>query len=460
MPNDGALSDRTPLTLEGPVPGRPANALPPVLQEEYGYVEEEHLVAGEATAYAPVGALAADGHWTARPATTAPFRTRILVRRPADPAAFNGTVVVEWLNVTSGVDADPCFGLLHPALLGTGCGYVAVSAQQIAIGGGESILDLPEEMAVARRPLTERSPERYGSLSHPGDEHSYDLFAQVAALARGGELFAGRAVERVIAIGESQSAFRLVTFINAVQPVTSAFDGFLVHSRGAGGAPLGAEQPDPRSSPPVAVRTDLDVPVLQFETETDLVFLRYLEARQPDTDRLVTWEVAGTAHADATILEYGKLANPHVALSVGDLYPSVNRGPQAQVLRAAFAALVGWVRTGTPPPSGDPIEVDGGRLRRDADGIVLGGIRTPAVDVPIATHSGEAPPDDPDNILAQLFGETRPFTPEDLAARYESHDAYVAAVTASADAALAARFLLPEDRDAFVAAAEAAPVPR
>ena len=99
-------------------------------------------------------------------------------------------------------------------------------------------------------------------------------------------------------------------------------------------------------------------------------------------------------------------------------------------------------------------------METDADGIVLGGIRTPAVDVPIATHSGEAPPDDPDNILAQLFGETRPFTPEDLAARYESHDAYVAAVTASADAALAARYLLPEDRDAFVAAAEAAPVPR
>ncbi len=446
-------------TASGPVAGQPANAMPAELAERYGYVEEERFLSGEATEYEVVGEVSEDGMWTVEPGATAPFRTRIIVRRPADPAHFNGTVVVEWFNVTAGVDADPDFGLLHPLLLGEGYGYVGVSAQQVAVGGGKSALDIPIDAGL-RLPLTERDPERYGTLTHPGDGWSYDIYAQVAVAVRHGDLLGGATPERVIAIGESQSAFRMVSFINAVQPVTGAYDGFLVHSRGGSSAPPSGNevQADPRSGPPRAIRTDLDVPVLQYETETDLTLLGYLAARQPDTDRIVTWEVAGTAHADATILEYGRMANKEARdFDIAELYPALNRGPQAQVLRAALVALVEWVASGTTPPSAPPIETDGERLRRADDGIVLGGIRTPAVDVPISVLSGESA--DEDNIFAQLFGETVPFTAEELQARYATHDDYVAQVTASADAAVAARFLLPADRDAFVAAAEAAAVP-
>ena len=65
-----------------------------------------------------------------------------LLRRPIDPDAVNGTVVVDWFNVTAGVDGDPDFGLLYPVLLGGGFTYVGVSAQQVAIGGGQSALDV------------------------------------------------------------------------------------------------------------------------------------------------------------------------------------------------------------------------------------------------------------------------------------------------------------------------------
>ena len=261
----------------------------------------------------------------------------------------------------------------------------------------------------------------------------------------------------VIAVGESQSAFRLVTFINAVQPATGAYDGFLVHSRGGSCAPVtGNEvQAEPGEGPPVRIRTDLDVPVLQFETETDLVLLGYLAARQPDTDRVITWEVAGTAHADASLLEYGRIAND-VEFDLAEFVPTMNRGPQREVLRAAFTALHDWVVSGTAPPTAPRIETEGDRLRRDGDGIAIGGVRTPAVDAPVATHSGENATEE---TIFQLFGATVPFTPEQLRARYPSHDDYVAAVTASADAAVAARFLLSDDRDKIVADAETAPVP-
>jgi len=49
---------------------------------------------------------------------------------------------------------------------------------------------------------------------------------------------------------------------------------------------------------PTYIRTDLDVPVFLFETETDLLGLGYLAARQPATPFIREWETAGTAHDD------------------------------------------------------------------------------------------------------------------------------------------------------------------
>ena len=56
------------------------------------------------------GALGEDGKWSVTPGTKAAYKTRLIVRTPVDPKKFNGTVIVEWLNVTSGRDSDPDFG--------------------------------------------------------------------------------------------------------------------------------------------------------------------------------------------------------------------------------------------------------------------------------------------------------------------------------------------------------------
>jgi ABC-type glycerol-3-phosphate transport system substrate-binding protein len=75
--------------------------------EDSGYVEHEYAASGTATSYTASGELAGDGRWTFAPDGSAPYQTRVLVRRPSDPEQFSGTVVVEWLNVSGGVDADP-----------------------------------------------------------------------------------------------------------------------------------------------------------------------------------------------------------------------------------------------------------------------------------------------------------------------------------------------------------------
>ena len=68
------------------------------------------FLAGTATAYKSSSCLSSNGRWTVTPASTAAYKTRLVVYRPIDPKRFDGTVVVEWLNVSGGVDATARWG--------------------------------------------------------------------------------------------------------------------------------------------------------------------------------------------------------------------------------------------------------------------------------------------------------------------------------------------------------------
>ena len=86
----------------------------------------------------------------------------------------------------------------------------------------------------------------------------------------------------------------------------------------------------------------------------------------------------------------------------------------------------------------------------------VGGIRTPAVDAPVSVLTGRG---NPASVFCSLFGGETPLTAEQLVALYPTHDAYVAAVRESAEAAVADGFLLVDDAEAMIEAAEAAPIP-
>lgn len=425
--------------VEGPIPGTPTTSSTDGL-DDAGYVEEEFFVRGTATSYEPAGDLADDGRWTLTEAAEADYATRILVKRPADPDEASGVVVVEWNNVSVGSDSTPDWTFTRSEILRTGAVHVAVSAQEAGvdlarggIGGGGG------------NPLTQANPQRYGSLVHPGDPFSYDIFGQVGALLRtpppgGPDPLGGIDAEAVIAIGESQSAFRLTSYVNGVHPLEPVFDGFLVHSRGGGATPF-TEDPGLGGAIQgrIRIREDVDVPVMVFTTETDLTVLGYGPARQPDSDRVRSWDVAGTAHADAFLLG-GDGAAAGEALGCGG---PVNDGPQHLALKAALAHLVTWVRDGTPPPEGTPIELDdSGAIVRDEDGNAIGGVRLPALEVPAATLSGEAVGD---GVLCRLFGSTVPFPPEDLVGRYGDREAYLDEVDEAIERAVQDGYLLEDD---------------
>ncbi len=438
-------------TLSGPVTVghvvEPLSANAPGLTA-HGYVEQEYFASGTASAFTST-ATPSDGRWSVAPSTSAFYRTRILVRRPSDPAKFNGTVVVEWMNVSAGESA-PDWDYMNPGLMQAGDAYVAVSAQALGVDGGKAILSTG-----ATGGLVGTEPARYSTLVHPGDEYALDMFAQIGQALRGPHIAAlgGLHPRHVVALGESQSAFYLTTFADAVLPRSHTFDGIFIHSRGGGGAPLGGGTiGSSASAAGLHIRTDLTVPVFMFETQTDLIALGFASAQQPNTRLIRTWEVAGTSHADA--YEVG------AALSILGCTTPVNDGPQHEVAQAAFASFTRWVNRGMAPPRPPPFRLtstDPAVLALDGHGNVIGGVRTPAVDVPVSTLSGAAPAGTSE--LCSLFGQATPFSAATLTSLYHGQNQYLSAYRASLNQAIHRGFILPSSRAELVARAQQVVIP-
>tara|TARA_R110000823_G_scaffold47903_7_gene121805 strand:- start:8965 stop:10488 length:1524 start_codon:yes stop_codon:yes gene_type:complete len=450
--------------LEGPVPGEPVIVSTFFSLASLGYQRAEYFAAGTANAYVNRNEFKPDGRWQVQASDAADYKTRIVVMRPSDPADFNGSVVVEWLNVSAGFDSAPDWGMLHTELIRQGYAWVGVSAQK------EGVDALNDGSAAALIPGADAMRYTAGGLLHPGDAYSYDIYSQIAQTLRNppantrplGDL----QVERLIAAGESQSADRMMTYVNAFAPLHALFDGYFVHSRLSGSAALqgGLFEEDVVGTPDVVrVRDDLGVPVMMLQTETDLFVLGSWPSNQPDNDQFRLWEVAGTAHADLyTFLDnrFDVGTDPSVAAVVENANPipgiiecpvAVNAGPQHWVAKAAIAALNRWIVDGTPPPMAERLAVSGEppAFELDALGNVLGGVRTPYVEAPIAVLSGEGQPQDPfnpeDRNFCFLSGTTQLFDAATLASLYASNADYISAVAASADDAVSKGFLLEED---------------
>jgi hypothetical protein len=447
------------------VPGTPF--YPPSIdfdQAELGYEETEYYISGTAISYVSTEELSADGRWSVQPADSAPYKTRIVVVRPIDPADFSGTVMVEWFNVSGGTDAAPDFMQMHTELMRRGHAFVGVTAQAAGIEGGI----FPAGLKII-------DPERYGSLFHPGDSFSYDIYSQAAQAVRhpvGLDPLDGLKARYLIGVGESQSAGRMATYVNAIHPTIDLFDGFLIHSRIGGAAAL-SQAPQPEIAPPnpSSIRDDLPEPVIDFETEGDIMGLSrgFLVSPVADSNNFRLWEVPGNAHFDV----YGVVKGPddkggdpgvaEVIQSTASFAPGlidcalpINDGPGHWVAKAAIHALDRWIRTGEPAPTADRVSrsADGTDVARDGFGNALGGIRTPYVDAPVATFNGGGQSGD---FFCGAFGTTALFDAHTLSMLYPTRDDYVDAIDTATDSAVDKGFILPEDGDLIKAQARVSP---
>jgi hypothetical protein len=404
-------------TVRGPIPGSvPGDRLATDLADTYpffstpfdlkkqGYVEEEFYLSGVADGWDTTGN---------RVATDVPYQTRLVVRRPASAKKFNGTVLVEWQNVTAGYDLDALWNA--EATTRDGYAWVGVSAQRVGVDQ-----------------LRGWSPTRYGALDVTGagrfvtDELSYDIFAQAGkAIAdpRGVSPLGRLKARTVLAIGASQSASRMTVYYDRVlpqvQPVYAGY-GFIV------------------GSAPTRVG---DEPVFQVLSETDV----RTPVRPADTTMFRRWEVAGGAHSGYNGQVYRAPIQDR-DLGGAPVYncarPPFSRVPVQHVTAAAYAHLVRWVQRGTPPPTAPPIVFNpDGTKARDALGLVRGGIRLSQVDVPTALNTG----DNAGESFCLLFGTYQPFDETTLDGLYRTHVGYVARVVATDVHNVVAGYLQPAD---------------
>jgi Alpha/beta hydrolase domain len=430
-----------------------------------GYVEEEYFYSGTANRYdTPEGATGKviDGTHT--------YRTRLLVRRPVDPKKFNGTVVLEWNNVTSGHDLDIDWYQIHDYLMRSGYAWVGVTAQRIGV----------EALKVWNK-------DRYASLdvtadgAIANDALSYDIFSDAGRAARephGADVLGGLKPRRVFATGHSQSAARLAIYVNSVHPLDPVFDAVILHGGG------------------LKIRTDLKVKVWKLLSETDVV-IGQGAVRQPDSDNFRSWEVAGDSHVDTQfIASRAKLVSRDGNPIAPGFTPGVRGGgnspapaPQSaeakrfaeaiaagaspcdqppysdvpfyHVMAASLDHLVAWVKDGKAPPTAPRIDITSAGppavIARDANGNSSGGgIRLAAIAVPIAVNTGQ----NTGPGFCWLYGSHADFDSAKLASLYPTHADYVRAVRKVTEENYKAGYILRPEADATIAAAERSAIGR
>lgn len=409
------------------------------------YLEEEWRLQGRAQPYKALGDLTKDGRWRIEADGLAqPYQTRLLVRRPADPARFNGTVLIEWLNTSLGFDLDGAWMIHRDEILREGYAWVGVSAE-----------------AASSQSLHEADPRRYADIHVAHNGLSYDIYTQAAQSLREAARHWGRASGppvRALALGYSQSGSYLITYINAVQPLTRAFDGFYTMSTAAVGMPL---NDDGGRIFNTAYRSDMNAPVMQVSTEME-VMVGWQLSKTPDTDRLRHWEMAGATHLDRymqqALLEAGNLSDK---LSLPHCLKPSNVLPSRVFNHAALHALNQWVRHGTPPPTAPRMARNGlGFIRHDDDGNALGGLRLPDLDAPLAEYGMYSNLPTRDIGLWTFYacmagGSANPLPDTRIRALYPSAEAYLSAYRGAADKLLAQGFLRPADHAWLIAQAQA-----
>lgn len=461
-PGKGAASAQIPskVAIEGPINGGKRGfpySSSVVDLVPYGYSEKEYFVSGRAHPFKPVSTpLGTDGRWQVVPGEDMPYKTRILVRKP--PAdKFNGTVIVEYMQEYYGTERDTNYRWNAETLLRSGFGWVGISMHHEGIDDPKP----PQTVTFGTTKITlgmtlaQWDPERYGQLSVPSTDMSYDMLTQIARALKtqtfegGADPFAGLKVRHIIAAGNTIAGERLSIYINAVQPTARVFDGFFLQDlhNGAKLTLSGVATPSP------VVRTDVAVPVIVLNTTTASAE----RGPRPEGAMLRFWAPAGSSHTTGPYMARVAVANKRdLGLdSPGCPVDRANTLPVQYVSGAAIVALDRWIKTGKAAPRFPQLPAFTGAKKPvlepasyfDANGNVKGGLRTPWVDVPVARYDWRG------DCLGGS-GLSFPLSPDQLKALYGTPAVYHERFARSARAAEKRGVLLPADADAAIEAAK------
>ncbi|MEO7586584.1 MAG: alpha/beta hydrolase domain-containing protein [Arachnia sp.] len=441
-----------------------------------GYVEEEYIINGTANVYD----WPAPGPAVVRTAD-APYTTRILVRKPIRGADFSGNVVVEPMNPSNLFDLNIGWAMMNRQMVANGDVWVGVTVKPVSI--------------VA---LKKFDAERYGSLSMANplslddplncavtgtndrateNGLAWDIMSQVGQLVRSTDVRnpvrygAKHRTSEVYGFGYSQTGGYMYDYINGVRPLAESspgkpiYDGYIVAvAAGAfvGNVPINQCATVPPVTDPRYQFSGVGVPIMHVMSQSD--YLIGIAGRRADSDapidRYRQYEMAGAGHATPDELNYA--ARPADIIKAGQPVPpmSCNEGPRSRFpshifFDAILRNLDDWVRKDIAPPHGSPIVVVNGAPLTDQFGNVLGGLRSPYLDVPTSTWFGTST----GASFCFIAGHEVPFSASTLASLYSSHNDYVKKVRKDTESLVSQRFITKSDGEALIKEAKQSDIP-
>lgn len=457
---------RMPSAVAVPPSGKPALSSAHRQGTEYsdlarhGYVEEEYYLQGVAPAITAVG----------ESLFQAPYTTRILVRKPADPSRFNGTVVIEpftWFG-----ERGAGWILTRDYLLRRGYAYVGYTlninkpevdpkfisetpaAEAEAIGQYGKIVNFEfmRRFDYARyAPLgTYYDPKRFtrGDSPDPFIPQSQGIAAQLALLLKTrsshGPL-GGLGVRRIYVNSWAVTAQVWMDYLDQGRhqqwrmpdgsPLIDAYmTGRMAYGE-VGGDAIRVPRKMPKDAPFVTVYSQSElmhdaIEDIALPSDSDSPKLRYYEVTGMPHLRLAD---LGTEHTEPVAADVGKGDDPRCKT----LYDE----PAELIVSALLEGMDRWVRDGRPMPKAPRVPREGKTVARDIEtGNMQGGVRPPWIKVPSAIYLT-----DQETRCGLIYDTKLPYSKEALRKRYGNFKSYETKFEEAKRLSVKEGYLLPED---------------
>src|SRR5579863_3299268 len=252
--------------------------LQPLDLQKAGYVEEEFIVSGTANVYD----WAADGSLTVKTAT-APYSTRILVRRPADPARFSGHAIVELLNPARRFDWAMMSGYSRDSFIDHGDAWVGITMP----GSVDALRKFNParypSVAFANPNPSETCAAGRGNAAATSEQEEglrWDMISQVGVALKSATGLNARYLYMTSQGADVQTYAAAIQTHATLENGKPVYDGFLIKTPGSVGRIRRCAPAVPKGDPRQTIQ-NVGVPVIEVVAQGEISD----DYRRPDSDQ-------------------------------------------------------------------------------------------------------------------------------------------------------------------------------